>query len=275
MTTTLGGTDPAYIIISPLADRDFGLPPISRMQITYRRQDEVDVWDSAANPFSGDGATFAAALSDKVVVYSDAEGFWDDRKLLDTKTDAVAVQWLGPSVLATGLRSGVVHLSDTRNGGSVARLRHSGAITGIRRVSAETLVICGMQDALAMYDLRMPLTMKLGDARGPQAKRRKHTHVPDSLPIVRYAFQSPVSRLGFDISTDAGVVAAVDAANAVQLYSLQSGRSIKTLTVPQQKNREAVQPLTQLRFTSTGFEDNYAREQLVACNGTELIGFQW
>ena len=113
ITTMAGPSTGASIVIEALDNIPrYGVLPISRFNITYHRQDDTDVWASAANPFSQDISTFAAAFTDKVIIYTDDEDHFRDYLLLETDTDALAVEWISASVLATGLRLSLIHISE-------------------------------------------------------------------------------------------------------------------------------------------------------------------
>jgi len=109
-----------------------------------------------------------------------------------------------------------------------------------------------------MYDLRYPGATKPSkrkrDAYGVRKQRV-------SAPLLTYEHQGNVRPVGFDISVESGVVAAVDSKNRVQLYTLHSGQHIKALPDETTGRQDDGLPTRKLQFVQT--KDGH--EELLGC----------
>lgn len=204
---------------------------VADLRVSFFWHDETDIWTSAANPYLGPQSVFAVGMSDKVVLYSNGEGVWNDTLRMKTQSDAFATEWLSPNLLAIGQRDGVVKLWDTRVGGRAATamaLQHPGPVSHVRAADPHRIVVHGrcQKEALCMYDMRSPVPLKRVN-RKRDAKGVRQQNV--SQPLMVYEHEGNVRPVGFDFATESGIVAAVDAKNRVQLYALHSGKRIKTL----------------------------------------------
>ena len=114
---------------------------------------------------------------------------------------------------ASGRRSGILEIHDMRDTRShVAQTGHPGAIIGIKKLRGDALVVCGLNDRMCTYDIR---TMR------PYTEFKAY-HNDCLLPA------------GIAVNEDYGVLAAVanDPACPVQVFSLDSGKELKTGLAP-------------------------------------------
>lgn len=232
------------------------------LRVSFFWHDETDIWTSSANPFISQDSTFAVGMSDKVVLYSNGEGIWNDSHRMKTQSDAFAIEWLSPTLLAIGQRDGIVKLWDTRSGGRAAAalaLQHPGPVSHIRSADPERIVVHGrwQTNGLCMYDLRQPVAMTPPKRkRDPNGVRRQRI----SQPLFVYEHQGNLRPVGFDISTESGMVAAVDAKNKVQLYTLHDGKRIKALDGSGRGQGDGL-PTRSLQFVTTP----NGHEELLGC----------
>lgn len=279
--TSLGDAERATLHLIKLEEPEThraNRPPEALVSLAYRFPAEHTAWTAAPNDLLGAADTvFAVGMSGKVVLYSDTRSDWDNRQVLAVPGDPLALAWLTPTLLAVGQRNGSVRLWDTRTGGSVKRILSGGCVTGIRRVDASQLVVQGLSNSLALHDLRMPREREAPmEPRGwIKEPGRKAWRAPKATtqPAVAFAYRNEYCLdLGFDVSTDLGLVAAADDRNVVQLYSLatgqQTGRREKRTEL---KRTGGVQPYVRgLRFVEI---DEIVG--LVGSYGTHLVHWRW
>ena len=285
LATTLGGTRPnprnvglpgavpaeVHIMMLTSDEQEYAQTGNSRIRLTcdlrvsFFWHDETDIWSSAANPFIGSESSFAVGMSDKVVLYGNGDRGWsDNNERMQTQSDAFTVEWLQPQLLAIGQRDGIVKLWDTRSSGNAAAalaLQHPGAISHIKSADSQRIVVHGRctEDALCMYDLRYTTAMK------PSKRKRDAIGVRQqriSQALLVYENEGNVRPVGFDISTDSGLVAAVDAKNKVQLYTLHNGHHVKSLESPGIVQGDGL-PTRKLQFVTT----RDGTEKLIGCTG--------
>jgi len=229
-----------------------------------QRDDEETLWSSAANTFlESSGAELAAGMTGKVELWTAKESEWDLRVFRHLKGDAFSMDWLAPTSLAIGQRNGFISLWDTRSNGSALRLRHPSNVIGLRCANSNNIVACGIEDALAMYDLRMPRVGKPG------------RWLPQSQPVVRYAYTNKFTpHRGFDIHRKLGIVAAVDENNVVQMYSLQTGASMFPQTAKKTHPSMMVShghPIPCVQFVDIGDGEDF----LAVSQGDGLVTLRW
>lgn len=274
MATSMGGQTGASILIAPLTDPSFSPLPTSTLTTQYTIN-HADCWTCAANPFLHAQTTFAASILKKVVLYSDTQGQWAETQNIKGRHDVFAVEWMTPTLLSIGTRNGHIRLWDTRSNGSALRLEHKSRVSGIRRASPETLVVCGIPNALDLYDLRMPKAAE--PARGPS---------PKTQSAIQYDFKSSSVQPGFDIDPATNTVAAVDGKAVVQLWSLKTGEGKKSVPLfEREAGRAELVNLSALRFcggepglvgVGVGVGGEVTGDgQLVVAAGGEMFGIGW
>ncbi|TKA65656.1 hypothetical protein B0A49_07838 [Cryomyces minteri] len=240
LTTTGGGNRAPEVHLVHLLDPRFTTlhrPIVSDRATVFTSQDPFvndSMWGNAPtapNPFMASNSTDLIAVGGPqgmTLLTLDGSNSWQCEATLQTSSAILALDWLSPTTLAAGLRNSSVMLWDSRSRGHTARLQHPGAVFGLKRADQESrLVVCGLRNSMALYDLRM--VRDSPSASQPRAKHgSKQARSPASAPVFAfsYANEHHLSR-GFDVCPDAGLVAAADRDNVVQLYSLHTGDSIK------------------------------------------------
>jgi len=249
LATTLGGTmpDPTYghprdvpaeVHIMVLTGNEtaapvmeHGLSPQARLdcdlRISYFHAPGTDVWTSSANPFLPN--SFAVGMSDKVVLYANAEsGVWDDSHKMHCSSPAYSLEWLAPQLISIGQRDGVVKIWDTRSdrrASAALVLQHPGPISHIRSADSVRLVVNGKcpTNGLCMYDLRhlVPLDGSKRKRNAMSVRQQVNTK-----PLVLYEHEGNVRSVGFDISAESGLIAAIDAKNRLMMHTLHGGKPL-------------------------------------------------
>lgn len=234
LTTSSGSSGNPDIYLTRLQEVDGTYETRFAESIRFQTEAHATVFTAAANPWHGNERPFAFGASEGVTtMYLDphARFGWTGGKPIAAKSDVLALDWLGPGLLAAGLRNASVMLYDTRSQGSALRLRHNGAVTALHRADDETrLVVCGFPDALCMYDLRMQRELAAPQTgHSSKGKRgRQKPKAPSTVSLLRFEYSNRYRYpLGFDVNADVGLVAAAEDNGRIQLYSLQSGKRVE------------------------------------------------
>ncbi|EEH43459.2 uncharacterized protein PADG_08384 [Paracoccidioides brasiliensis Pb18] len=198
------------------------------------------VWCSAACPSSTE-SIFAAGKSNELLLVTGIESSWNIRSFkMSPCADVMAVEWLAPQVVMTGLKNSLVRLYDLRSRDTASRLQHPHGVYKIRKVDDWRIVVAGAQKNLHMYDLRFtPNTI----SEYPQPNKPTHTWTKPYLSFPDYA-NDLISHDELDISAELGLLACGSQSNRIQLFSLSTGKlvmppplfpsSLSSIPTPQQ-----------------------------------------
>jgi len=221
---------------------------------------DISLFCSRANPFlTASESLFAIGMTSGVRLYGASQPQWTIDYMFDLDHDPLSVDWLGPTSLAMGQRGGYITLGDTRSYGSALRLRHPSNVYGLRCVDSNLIVACGIQDSLAMYDMRMP---RVGYSRNT---------LPPSQPVVKYAYKNKyLPNLGFDVCARNGLVAAVDDNAVIQLYSLHTGAVISSDVTGGSEDANGKRLMVSMKFVEIDGID-----RLVVSRDGELVEMRW
>jgi len=315
VVTTTGSTDPPRISVTRLADRathgvDHDTQEITRLELEdgpsleYRPPNIETIWTSAPNPFTSsptgsDDGIIAVGASDGVFILRSSPQTrrdWECTHALRTTSDVLATEWLSPTTLAAGLRDSNVHLYDPRSHGSSMRLRHAASVTGLKRGTSEyEVIVSGLKQSLSLYDLRMArypesrkVIYKPGQTlRGPEYGKRKRKRTPKEWLVSEATSSEPVFSLeysnavyypiGLDVHPGLGILAAAEPGAKVQIYSLRSGKKVKTceLLTPEEKEwhwqSDGDHWAGCLRFVESDGE----APKLMASVGSKIVELAW
>ncbi len=275
LTTSLGSSKGPVVSLIRLSDPD-GVQ--HRRTLKFSTNDFTAIFTSAANPWPGGSTDFAMGASTGVIILdldrARVGSDWESSVPVKTNSDVLALGFLSPHLLAAGLRNASVLLYDSRSQGSALRLRHNGAVTGLRRADDETrLVVCGLPDALSMYDLRMPresASLETGNEGKGRRNRQKPMKLP-TAPLLRFDYSNKFRYpLGFDVGAEVGLVAAADENGWMQLYSLQSGTRVKSVPDVQRQGEERHQ-IKCVRFV----ESPDTGTKIMASVGPRIVELAW
>ena len=189
-------------------------------------------WAVAARPHPTT-SEFIVAAGEKVARIHHREG-WDwgvtPERTSRNGSDALAVDWLDANVAICGHRDGKVVLWDTRSTGIHAQstpIQHASSISHVRKLGSSKIVVAGLEDQLATYDLRFSSTnhnhnnsfLPSSPILVPKSKKSSSSCSPTPTPMTRPYLTIPTYRnkalpgyiLGFDVCPELNLIAtAVD-----------------------------------------------------------------
>lgn len=192
------------------------------LSMQFRHPDVATIWCSAPNPYNSSGHDEIAIGTQTSVVMLRGSGQWESHLPMRTRRDVLALGWTDPHTLAVGFRSAKVRLWDSRSNGSSLRIRHRGAVTGIKSAGDPTqIVVNGLRNSLCMYDLRM--------VRDPAEFRQPSEALLDFVSVQH----EQMVQTGFDVDTELGLVIAANDMCTLGLYSLRNGKELKQWNMSQ------------------------------------------
>ncbi|KAJ4348653.1 uncharacterized protein N0V89_010031 [Didymosphaeria variabile] len=205
-------------------------------------------------PQSGTESLAVAASSSLLLFERSPTGEWNSSTALQRDTDILALDWLSPTTIILGERSGKILLYDTRSKGHSHILTNPFPISKLKRADDPTRLICaGVQDSLFLYDIRSRDTFSQhaqghysdkffndqypGFHRRQKRKKMKHTAAANwSQPIVSFQYANPDDLyLDIAVQPDLGLIAAaqdVNSSAAIKIYNMWTGKLLKE--IPQQ-----------------------------------------
>jgi hypothetical protein len=165
-----------------------------------------------------------------------------------------AIDWLNPTTIVASTAKNVM-LWDIRAGGAAQRFSHPGMVTALKTVpgTAGNQILVSSNHKLSLYDVRMP-------SKYPERSLL-------SFPILHESTQLPLA-----ISEQHLVAAATKqgARNIVQLFSLRTGREVRTLEPPEPLKDGSRAP-SQLAW----HDDDRGMEYLQTCVGDRIVKWSW
>ncbi|KAK9238197.1 hypothetical protein V1525DRAFT_375517 [Lipomyces kononenkoae] len=179
--------------------------------------------------------------SDRISVYQSGPAEHRSIGSCRLPSDVFTVECLEPHTFLAGLRDASVRILDTRiparGRNQPVALWHASAITKMKIVKEGYLVLAGLEDSLALYDLRFA---KAQEQPGLSSQRYQHhpaqyqkwanQQKSMSRPVIKYDgyVNEHVFDHGFDISNDKRTLAVADQSRAVKLYSLWTGNQLRS-----------------------------------------------
>ncbi|KAK5096253.1 hypothetical protein LTR24_002659 [Lithohypha guttulata] len=157
--------------------------------------------------------------------------------------EQMAVAFQDPNIVMSGQRSGRINFTDIRAPGSVHRIQHSSAVSGITTARTTNHIIVSGLSTTNMYDLRYTKSIDHSRSKKHRKQAKSQSGVPLSIPFVR--FHVPDDRLsksyglgkplGYMPSHDIAVVASHQASlarrpaqNKVTLYHASTGKILQS-----------------------------------------------
>lgn len=200
------------------------------------------IWDIAGS--SAYSSAVALATVDGLFITDPLETHGGPRRPFGRPTEEqMAVAFQDPNIVMSGQRSGRVNFTDIRAPGSIHRIQHSSAVSGITTArTANHIIVSGLLTT-NMYDLRYTKAVDYTHSKKHRKQAKGQSHVPLSNPFVR--FHVPNDRqstsygigkpLGYLASHDIAVVASRRAAlarqpaqNKVTLYQASTGKILQS-----------------------------------------------
>lgn len=219
----------------------------------------VGAYDLAFNPSRSSAGRALIATSQGLIEFNcGASGNGRMHKM--DGDEMLAVDYLGQQhgdVALAGGRSGRVYLVDTRQPTRQWDwLLHDAPAVRLRSLGQHEVLVAGVGDKMAMYDIRHRRTAALsGLARGRQAKRQRVEATADhgaTVPLVRFPEyrNDGLLRFGFDVCTEYGVVACglgsawdAEVQKGVGLFSLRTGLRLRAPGLDRVRAKHAVRGL--------------------------------
>ncbi|CRG86732.1 hypothetical protein PISL3812_03743 [Talaromyces islandicus] len=197
-----------------------GNPVRSRDLCTGMIIHDSSMWCSAAKPGSDNDPIFAIGTSDGLYILRDRGGMDLIHANITLPTrrprgasedvDLLALDWLSPTVIATGFRNSLVGLYDVRSRGFATRIKHPRSVGQVKRVDENRLVVAGYR-SMQMYDLRFP------SKRGIL-----------SNSCLTFQDYDNEFRHQIDLNSELGLVASITDGERIHFHSLADGSSIPT-----------------------------------------------
>ncbi|KAF2416080.1 hypothetical protein EJ08DRAFT_666761 [Tothia fuscella] len=290
VTTSTGSRYSPTIHLTQLLDptNAASSQPLDAGVSTLLRPPNVNtIWTSAPNPYSTYSTeSIAIGSSNGISILTNESGTWRSSAPVETHSDVLALDWLSANTLAAGLRDATVMLYDARSRGSVKRLRHKGAVTGIKRADHESrVVVAGLGNEMGVYDLRMLRDVLVSHAaaklshsskkKGKKRGRGPKEHIDmfgrdTAQSVVRFEYDNEfLYPLGFDVHADLGLVAAGEKDGHVQVWSLRTGERVRKLDIRAEGQGDDV--VKCLRFV----EDERGTTKLMASCGGRIVEYLW
>jgi hypothetical protein len=291
VTTTMGSSHPASIHLTQLVDPQNAASsqPLDTGISTLMRPLGVStIWTASPNPYrTSIDEIVAVGTSNGLITLDNESGTWRCSPLVKTDSDVLSLDWLSPTVLAAGLRDASIMLYDSRNRDSIKRLRHASPVIGLRRADHESrLVVCGLSNSLAMYDLRMireaisshptePSPHKTSQPKKPKNRWKKQSvdmlgKPASSKPVLHFEYNNKYQLpSGFDVQTELGLVAAAEETGDVQIYSLRTGEKVRTLDIA--SDGSTGEHVKCLRFV----EDGRGVQKIMAAAEAKIVEYCW
>ena len=132
--------------------------------------------------------------------------------------------WLDPTVCILGSTQGAITLWDSRTHGTSARFNSGRAITGLRGLGNGSQLLAAESGSMKLFDVRMPTTATLKIRSRPS---RSEPALYMSTP------EAKAPNTAFDVLPSAQLVARRDDENNIGVYSLVTGRRIRSLKTEQ------------------------------------------
>ena len=224
-------------------------------------QVESLIWDIAVPRQSAGGAVtprhmvMATSGGTKICEFDNGARGVSVVRTLETTGDhgmveqAMAVRFKDENVFMVGVRNGDVIFGDVRVKNSVTRMKHDSAVSGLRRMRNENLVLVNGLKGMAVYDLRYSRRAKAGKKKYSFAEMILKFDVPESMQQKRYG-------LGFDYDEELNVAAsaATDfmSQHRVGLWDCGSGKPIEESPLAKMEFKELVTCLQMIDLRDHG-----------------------
>jgi WD repeat-containing protein 21A len=206
--------------------------------VVYKLPGRQSVWSAAVYEDSR-GWNSRVCVGSSTCAYllePEVTGFY--KMPFQTDSDVFAVDFVGPEgkLIAAGCRNGMLSIFDPRVGTRhltaaqpVLSVSHPSAISNLKMVDNERYVLAsGLEDTLAMYDLRYIRPSRPVTPRSPYVEGHRNVNASSSQPCVEYKGYSNLHtiRHGFAIREGSKSFAVGCDDGAVKVYDIWSGSDI-------------------------------------------------
>ncbi|KAH8691129.1 hypothetical protein BGW36DRAFT_387733 [Talaromyces proteolyticus] len=244
-------------------------------------EDDFYVWCSAANPSSGSG-TLAVGTSDGLRTFDmntgnppsvkkwDISLFGGRQKSKRPAMDLLAVDWLSPTVIASGFRNSVLCLSDLRSGGHSKRIRHPCSIEQVKKVDDHRVVLAGYR-SMCMYDLRF--------TKFPTKETSNNGRVNGISSEPYLVFENYDCEIApkIDLSWELGMVASTTRDQSIKFHSLADGSVLPSpASHPASRYPSVPGNISRLLFENPQYATrDWQRPRLLVARGNIIQEWTW
>lgn len=130
------------------------------------------------------------------------------------------------AIVGVGCRNGKVKLFDCReqHPETVQSIKHGSSVTKMQRIDDRYVVVSGVEDNLALYDLRY-----LNNHNGGTYKRDRNGERKSTRPIIKYYGYENRMNMDHGFSINNGTYLAVSSRNHVNIYDVRNGSLLNQL----------------------------------------------
>lgn len=177
-----------------------------------------------------------------------------------------------PSILLAGGRPGHLSVKDVRDRNDDTRnmsKRLGSPITHIKSLNEHNVVVSGLKNAMAVYDVRMLRSSTNNNSNNNNNSRanRRHPTLAHVMPVVQFPDyrNGPHIQIGLDVDREKGIVVAAHDDGKVAVYSTKTGHRLQSPDIDQIRSHRGV--IQSLQF-ETMPRDNHPT--LFVGNGSNL-----
>lgn len=152
-----------------------------------------------------------------------------------------------PSILLAGGRPGHLSIKDVRDRNDDTRnvsKRLGSPITHIKSLNEHNVLVSGLKNLMAVYDVRMLRNSNNGS--GNARANRRHPTLAHVTPVVQFPGyrNGPHIQIGLDVDSENGIVAAAHDDGKVAVYSTKTGHRLRSPDIDQiRSHRDVIQSL--------------------------------
>ncbi|KAK8039163.1 hypothetical protein PG993_007574 [Apiospora rasikravindrae] len=168
--------------------------------------------------------------------------------------DIFALEFLNehPSILLAGGRPGHLSIKDVRDRNDDTRdvsRRLGSPITHIKSLNEHHVLVSGLKNSMAVYDVRMMRSSSSSSSRSDSINHnnnaranRHHPTFAHVLPLIQFPEyrNGPHIQIGLDVDKDNGIVAAAHDDGKVAVYSTKTGHRLKSPDIDQIRSHRGV-----------------------------------
>ncbi|KAK7977605.1 hypothetical protein PG988_005095 [Apiospora saccharicola] len=227
--------------------------PFTNVRIPGHNRKITDYQINIIVPGPAASSTVCAIGSNRGILQWDAER--DPRWLapsIHTTTyaeiyrDIFALEFMNehPSILLAGGRPGHLSIKDVRDRNDDTRnvsKKLGSPITHIKSLNEHNVLVSGLKNAMAVYDVRM-LRNGSSNNNGNARANRRHPALAHVMPVVQFPDyrNGPHIQIGLDVDRENGIVAAAHEDGKVAVYSTKTGHRLQSPDIDQIRSHRGV-----------------------------------
>jgi hypothetical protein len=198
-----------------------------------------------------------------------------------TLQDILAVECSkdNPSLVLSGDRKGILQFLDVRCPiKTAAVIQHASSVCHIKHIKDGIITVSGLKSTLCNYDQRFLKDRSLAESWPEVQKRYSPQHNPNVTgPVFTYAEHEndAWTEAGFDIDVDTGIAAAAQTGTrtAVKIFSLKTGRLLRSVDPPEAGN--TTDPLLARVVKFVPDHSDNGKKNLWIAKGSKIVSYAW